>query len=116
EYFGVHHSKAQNLRRLLRQEINKQFEEYDVLALPTVPMKPTKLRDAISFKDMANTGTFMINNTCPFNVTGHPAISIPCAMRYNLPIGLQFVAKHFNEGALFHAGFAFEKAFDWRKL
>jgi Asp-tRNA(Asn)/Glu-tRNA(Gln) amidotransferase A subunit family amidase len=37
-------------------------------------------------------------------------------MRFNLPIGLQFVAKHFNEGALFHSGHAFEKAFDWKKL
>jgi amidase len=116
EYFGVHHAKAQNLRRLLRSEINKQFEKYDILALPTTPMKPTKLRDSISFKEMALTGTFMINNTCPFNVTGHPAISIPCATRYGLPIGLQFVSKHFNEGVLFHAGYAFEQAFDWRKL
>ena len=116
EYFGVHHSKAQNLRRLLRDEINKQFEKYDILALPTTPMKPTKLRDSISFKEMAMTGTFVINNTCPFNVTGNPAISIPCATRLGLPVGLQFVSKHFNEAVLFHAGYAFEQSFDWRKL
>jgi len=116
DYFGTHYSKAQNLRRQLRDEINKWLDRYDVLALPTTPMKPTRLRESISFKEMAKTGTFIINNTCAFNVTGHPALTVPCAMRLGLPIGLQFVSKHFSESMLFHVGYAFEQSFDWRKL
>ena len=116
EYFGVHHSKAQNLRRLLREEFNARLSKYDVLALPTTPMKPTKLRSSISFREMAETGTFVISNTLPFNVTGHPAISIPCAIREDLPIGLQLVTKHWNEGLLIRMGYTFEQSFDWRKL
>jgi amidase len=116
DYFGTHYSKAQNLRRQLRDEINGWLRKFDLLALPTTPMKPTKLRESISFKEMAKTGTHIINNTCAFNITGHPAITIPCAMRGSLPIGLQFVAKHFSESVLFNVGYAFEQAFDWRKL
>jgi len=117
EYFGVHYSKAQNLRRKLREEIDTWLAKYDVLALPTTPMKPTRLRSSISFKEMAKTGTFLINNTCAFNITGHPAISIPCAKRgEGLPIGLQFVAKHFDESMLFRVAYSFEQSFDWRKL
>jgi amidase len=116
DYFGVYYSKAQNLRRVLRAEINRLLEKFDVLALPTTPMKPTRLRDSITFKEMTGTGTFLINNTCPFNVTGHPAISIPCAIRSGVPIGLQFVSRHFDEGTLFHAGYAFEQSFDWKAL
>jgi amidase len=116
DYFGVHHAKAQNLRRELRNEINALLSKYDVLALPTTPMKPSRLRKSISFKEMAISGSNMINNTCPFNVTGHPAISVPCGKRSGLPIGLQLVAKHFEEGKLFRIAYSFEQFYDWKNL
>lgn len=116
DYFSVHYSKAQNLRRLMRDRINALLQTYDVLALPTTPMKPTKLRDTISYIEMAKTGTFLINNTCAFNVSGHPAITIPCGIRDGLPIGLQLVSKHWAEGILLRAAYTFEQSFDWKKL
>ena len=36
----------------------------------------------------------MVNNTCPFDVTGHPAMSVPCGLSGGLPVGLQLIGKH----------------------
>ncbi len=43
----------------------------------------------------------MLNNTCPFDITGHPAISVPCGEYDNKPVGLMVVDKHFEEGTVF---------------
>lgn len=51
----------------------------------------------------------MIANTCPFNVTGHPALSIPCGKSEGLPIGMMMVGKHFCEGKIYQAARAFEQ-------
>jgi amidase len=56
------------------------------------------------------------NNTQPFNMTGNPAITVPCAMRGGLPVGFQLIAKHWNESLLFRVAKAFEKNFEWKKL
>ena len=55
-------------------------------------------------------------NTCQFNATGHPAISIPCGLRDGLPVGLMLVGAHFQEQTLYRAAHAFEQAADWRTL
>jgi amidase len=58
-----------------------------------------------------------IGNTCPFNVTHHPAISIPCGLgEGDRPIGLMLVAKHWQESMLYRAADAFERATDWKKM
>jgi Asp-tRNA(Asn)/Glu-tRNA(Gln) amidotransferase A subunit family amidase len=51
----------------------------------------------------------MLANTAPFDVTGHPAMSVPCG----LPAGMMLVAKPFDEVAIYRAASAFEKAGDW---
>jgi amidase len=58
----------------------------------------------------------MLGNTCPFDVTGHPAMSIPCGMGQGLPIGLMLIGKHYNESTLYRAAHAFEQLGDWRQL
>ena len=55
-------------------------------------------------------------NICPFNYTGHPAISIPCGKSDGLPIGLQLVAPHFREDVLLQAAYAYEQSVDWAAL
>ena len=58
----------------------------------------------------------MLPNTAPFDVTGHPAMSLPCGMSDGLPAGLMLIAKHWNESTIYRAAHAFEQAQDWTKV
>jgi len=51
----------------------------------------------------------MIPNTAPFDVTGHPAMNVPCAMSDGLPIGMMLVGRHGDEATILHAADAFER-------
>ena len=55
-------------------------------------------------------------NPCPFDASGHPALTIPCGMADDLPIGLSLVARHFGEPVMLRAAAAFADAVDWRTL
>jgi amidase len=58
----------------------------------------------------------MITNTGPFDVTHHPAMSIPCGMIDGLPAGLMLVGEHFDEATIYRAAEAFEKSANWKTL
>ena len=51
----------------------------------------------------------MIPNTAPFDVTGHPAMNVPCAMSNGLPVGMMLVARHGDETTILRAADAFER-------
>jgi len=55
-------------------------------------------------------------NTCPFNVTGHPAISLPCGMEDGRPIGLMLVGRHYAQETIYRAAAAFERSGDWTNV
>ncbi|MFB6220659.1 MAG: amidase [Halolamina sp.] len=81
------YSLAHEARRRLAAGVDAALANVDVLASPTVPMLPPTWDDDLDdvFGALANTG--------PFNVTGHPAVSVPCGTVDGLPVGLQFVAE-----------------------
>ncbi len=114
EYFSEFHSKAQNLRNLLKSEIDHGFARFDVMATPTMIVKPPKLEENITFAKSLKRGVLLLNNTIAFNLSGHPAITIPCGLRGDLPVGLQLIGKNFDESALFKVAKAFETAFNWK--
>ena len=114
---GRYYAKAQNLSRQLREEYNKVFASYDLLLMPTTPMKATPLPPADASLELWCQRAFeMLTNTAPFDVTGHPAMSIPCGMVDGLPVGLQLVGRRYEESTIYRAAGAFEQAGDWRKL
>jgi amidase len=57
----------------------------------------------------------MLANTSPFDLTGHPSLSIPCAKSNGLPVGLMLTGRHFDESTLFRAAHAFEQKVTWDK-
>lgn len=57
----------------------------------------------------------MLGNVVPFDVTGHPAMNVPCAVGDGLPIGMMLVGWHRDEPALYRLGHAFESSADWRQ-
>jgi amidase len=116
-YRGHFYAKAQNLSRALRKAYDDVFARYDLLLMPTLPMKATPLPPANAPLSLWCQRAFeMLPNTCCFDVTGHPAMSIPCGMSNGLPIGLMLVGKHYNEATIYRAAHAFEQLGDWRNL
>ncbi len=114
-YRGRFYAKAQNLGRLLRQTYDEVLNRYDLLLMPTLPMKATPLPDQNAPLALyCQRGFEMLPNTCPFDVTGHPAMTIPCGMSQGLPIGMMLIGKHYNESTIYRAAHAFEQLGDWR--
>jgi len=112
-YYG----KGVNLSRRLAGEYDTVLKECDLLLLPTVPLKATPLPgpDA-SREEYVQRALEMIGNTAPFDITHHPAMSVPCGMGGGLPIGMMLVGKRYDEAAIYRAAYAFEQAEDWTRL
>lgn len=116
-YRGHFYAKAQNLSRVLAKAYDTALSRFDLLLLPTLPMKATPLPPANApLKLYVQRALEMLGNTCPMDVTGHPAMSVPCGMSNGLPIGMQLVAKHWDESTIYRAAHAFEQSGDWRNF
>jgi amidase len=116
-YRGHFYAKAQNLSRKLRAAYDEALAKFDLLIMPTLPMKATPLPPADAPRELYIQRAFeMVANTAPFDATGHPAMSIPCGMSDGLPVGLMLIAKHFDESAIYRAAAAFEGAGDWKTM
>ena len=112
-YYG----KAVNLARRLTAAYDEALATYDLLLMPTLPMAPTPLPGPDASRELVVQRAFeMTNNTCPFDISHHPAMNVPCGMIDGLPIGLMLIAKHFDEPTIYRAAYAFEQADDWRTM
>ena len=122
EYFIKHHrghfyAKAQNLGRLLRDTYNAALERHDLLLMPTLPMKATPIPAQDAPLALYCQRAFeMLGNTSPFDVTGHPAMSVPCALSQGLPVGMMLVAGRYDEATIYRAAHAYEQLGDWREM
>jgi len=106
-YHGRLYAKAQNLRAGLRATYDSMLSKYDALVMPSTPMKPHRRDERAPYT--------MVTNTAPFDVTGHPGLSVPCGMSDGLPIGLMLIGRHFDDATLLQLGHAYEQSVDWRK-
>jgi amidase len=90
---------------------------YDLLLMPTLPMTPTPLPPADAPRALyVQRALEMIGNTAPFDITHHPAMTVPCGMIEGLPVGLMLIGKHFDEPTIYRAAYAFEQAGDWKAM
>ncbi|WP_027349523.1 amidase [Halotalea alkalilenta] len=114
-YNGRYYAKAQNLTRRARAGYDQALDRYDLLVMPTVPItaQPLPAPGCPVTEDVAR-ALEMIGNTTPLDVTGHPAMSIPCGQVDGLPVGLMLVGRHFAEGTIYQAAAAFESTGDWQ--
>ena len=112
-YYG----KAMNISRRLVAAYDQALAENDLLLLPTTPMKATPLpQPGASREEYVQRALEMITNTAPFDITHHPAMSLPCGMVDGLPVGLMLIGKHFDEPTIYRAAYAFEQSGDWKKM
>jgi amidase len=109
-YGGHYYAKAQNIRRRLRAAYDAVLAEHDLLLMPTVPMKATPLPDkGASPQEITRRSWEPTRNTCAFNVTGHPAISLPCGIQDGRPVGMMLVGRHYDEATIYRAAASFER-------
>ena len=113
---GHYYGKVQNARRQLRAAYDAMLASYDLLVMPTAPNRAQPVPDADApLADLLDHCWNMSANTAPFNLTGHPALSLPCAISDDRPIGLQIVGRHGDEATIYRLAYAFEQAVDWQR-
>jgi amidase len=116
-YRGRFYAKAQNLSRMLKAAYDAKLATYDLLLLPTLPCVASKLPEkGAPLAEIITRAFEMVASTAPFDVTGHPAMSIPCGLADGLPVGLMLVAKDYDEPTIYQAAAAFEAAGDWKEF
>jgi len=109
-YYDAYYRKAQQLRRLIKDDYTQAFEQVDVIMGPTTPTQPwtlgAKENDPVSMylEDLY---------TISVNLAGLPGMTIPCGLVDNLPVGLQVVGNYFDEALLLNIGHQFQLATDW---
>jgi aspartyl-tRNA(Asn)/glutamyl-tRNA(Gln) amidotransferase subunit A len=110
-YYDAYYLKAQQVRTLIRRDFERAFERCEVIATPTSPTAAFRLGEKTDDPlQMYLSDIFTIS----VNLAGLPAISVPCGFtRTGLPIGLQLIAKPFNEALLLKVAHAFEQATEW---
>jgi amidase len=114
-YGPRHYGKAMNLTRRLTAAYDNALRSYDALLLPTLPMGPTPLPSPQDGAAVCVKRAFeMALNTCPFDISHHPAMSVPCGMANGFPVGMMLVGRHFDESTLYRIAHAFEQARNWR--
>ena len=96
----------------LRERMATFHQKYDLLLTPTLPLTAFKTgREGAGGTGQAPAGPTWTPFTYPFNMTGQPAISVPCGFdSQGLPIGLQLVGARFNDALVLRAGYAYQQA------
>ena len=116
-YRGRFYAKCQNIARRLRAAYDAELRDHDLLLMPTLPLKATKLPEpGDPPSDVFARAFEMLANTAPFDVTGHPAMAVPCAMSDGLPVSVMLIGKHFDEMTIYQAAHAFEQSGDWTEM
>ena len=109
-YYDAYYLKAQQLRRLIKQDYDKAFEKVDVILCPVTPEvafnKGAKTDDPVSMylQDIY---------TLALNLAGLPGMSIPAGFSQGLPVGMQLIGNYFDEPRLLNVAHQFQQATDW---
>ena len=110
---GLHYyAKARNLVPALGAAYDTALDAFDVLLMPTVPMRAPE-RGALSSPEeliLAAIGLDISVNVAPFNLTGHPSLTVPCQPAGELPIGAMIVGRRYDDGLVLAVGRALEDA------
>jgi aspartyl-tRNA(Asn)/glutamyl-tRNA(Gln) amidotransferase subunit A len=115
---GKHYLKAQRLRTLIRQEMAAALRRVDALVTPTVPIPAPRVGQTVVPIDQESLDISwaLSRLTRPANLTGFPAISLPCGFtKEDLPIGLQLIGRPFAEATILQLAYAYEQETTWQQ-
>lgn len=109
-YYDAYYLKAQQARRMIRDDFMRAFEEVDVIMGPTAPDVAFEL----GAKSDDPVSMYLSDiYTIAVNLAGLPAMSVPAGFADNMPVGLHVIGNYFKEGQLLNAGHQYQQATDW---
>jgi aspartyl-tRNA(Asn)/glutamyl-tRNA(Gln) amidotransferase subunit A len=111
-YYDAWYKKAQQVRTLIRRDFEAAFSRCDVLVTPTSPMLPFGVGERVDDPYRMYLADIC---TIPVNLAGLPAMSLPCGFGDGLPVGMQIIARPFDEPTMLRVGHAYEQATDWHR-
>ncbi len=111
-YYDAYYLKAQKVRTLIRREFDQAFARCDALVTPVTPTPAFRIGEKVDDPYAMYLSDIF---TLPANIAGIPGISVPAGFCDGLPVGVQVLAKPFDEGSLFRVAYAYEQATDWHK-
>ena len=118
-YYDAYYRQAQRVRRLIRDDFLKAFEEVDVIVTPAVPTAAFPLRRSPRRESGEANPTSLYRQdafTVPASLAGLPALCVPCGFTADsLPVGLQVIGPHFGEDRLLALGEAYQRETDWHQ-
>lgn len=112
-YYDAYYKKALGVKEIVRADFDRCFEDYDLLLTPTAPTS------AYDFGEKADPVSMYMGDICTVavNIAKLPAISIPAGLdKHGRPIGIQLIAKAFDEGRLLGGAYAYERVCGYDKL
>jgi amidase len=114
---GTDYAKAHARRQAVRRLLDNLLQKIDLLLCPSMATLPMLLKDFPPDARLSREGTpGLLRHTAPFDLTGSPTISVPCGFSTEgLPMSLQLVGRHDEEGLVMQAGHAYEQATEWHK-
>jgi len=113
---GAQYLRGQRARRLIRDEVDRTLERFDVLIAPTTPIVATSVGQAeVTIEhETVDVRSALTRFTRHFNLSGHPVCSVPCGFTTaGLPIGMQIVGRAFDEATVLRVADAYQRATDW---
>jgi len=113
---GMHYVRAQQVRALVREAVDAALARHDVLLAPSTPIVAPAVdaREVTLGDGPSDVRSALIRFTRPFNLSGHPACSLPCGFTpAGLPVGLQLVGRPFDEATVLRVADAFQHLTDF---
>jgi aspartyl-tRNA(Asn)/glutamyl-tRNA(Gln) amidotransferase subunit A len=113
---GAHYVRGQQVRALVRAEVDGALARHDVLLAPATPLTAPRLdeRQTTLGDGPSDVRSALIRLTRPFNFSGHPACAVPCGFSTDrLPIGMQVVGRPFDEATVLRVADAYQRLTDW---
>jgi len=111
-FYDAYYRKAQQIRRLIKQDFDEAFKSVDIIAGPTTPNPAFALGEKVS-----DPLTMYLEDiyTIAVNLAGLPAISLPAGFTKGKPIGLQLIGRDFDETTLLAAAHQYQQRSDWHQ-
>ena len=117
DYTASDFIRAQQARRVFADDMRAVMAEVDALATPTLPLPARRIDEIdtpVLWDGQAEPAGESLRFTFPFDLTGQPALTVPCGFTsHGLPIGLQLAGRHFADAALLRIGQAYQRITDW---